>query len=61
MTLPPIVPKGQNMNSRGREPTVEWENTFDPAGVALFFCPLPWVSPTAIHVWPLRGLENTGQ
>ena len=37
LTLPPIVPKGQNMNSRGRQPTVQRGNIFDPVGVAPFF------------------------
>ncbi len=30
--LSPNVPAGQNMNSRGLQPTVSEKNTFDPAG-----------------------------
>ena len=41
--LCPIVPKGQNMNSRGRQPTVKREKTFDPVGVAHFCSIPPWV------------------
>jgi hypothetical protein len=32
--LPLIVPEGQNMNSRGRQPTEQQQNRFDPTGVA---------------------------
>jgi hypothetical protein len=42
-TRPPIVPEGRNMNSRGRQPTVPSQNTFDPAGVAHSFNIPPWV------------------
>jgi hypothetical protein len=33
--LPPIVREGQNMHSRGRQPTEASKNIFAPAGVAL--------------------------
>ena len=32
-----VVPEGQNMNSRGRQPTEPQQNIFDPAGVAQKF------------------------
>jgi hypothetical protein len=50
------VPEGHNMNSRGRKPTEVCRNPFDPCGVEPFLGLTPWVSPTAIHVWPFRGL-----
>jgi hypothetical protein len=53
--LLPFVPTGQNMNNRGRQPTGWRKIAFDPAGVEQSFTRLPWVSPTAIQVEPLRG------
>jgi ankyrin repeat protein/tetratricopeptide (TPR) repeat protein len=53
--LRPPVPKGQNVNSRGHQPTVAHESEFDPAGVAHFITHSPWVAPTAIHVGLRRG------
>jgi len=41
--LPLNVPKGQNMNSRGRQPMAPSQNTFDPAGVAHSLNRPPWV------------------
>ena len=38
-----IVPKGQNVNSRGCKPTEKRENVFDPCGVAPLFALKPWV------------------
>jgi hypothetical protein len=58
LTLPLNVLKGQNVNSRGRSPTVRGKSTFDPDGVAQTITSLPWVSPTAIRVWPLGGHAN---
>jgi len=43
LTLSPIVPEGQNMNSRGRQPTEKRQNTFDPVGVEQFPTASPWV------------------
>ncbi len=37
LTLPPVVPEGQNVNSRGRQPTVARENIYDPVGFECFF------------------------
>jgi len=42
MKAPVFVPKGQNMNSRGCQPTEKRGHTFDPAGVALFPDIPPW-------------------
>jgi hypothetical protein len=42
LRVPLIVPEGQNMNSRGRKPTVSPQNIFDPVGVAHFLHPSPW-------------------
>ncbi len=41
--LPSIVPEGQNMSSRGRQPTGPSQTTFDPAGVAHSLNIPPWV------------------
>ncbi len=54
---PLLVPKGLNMNSRGCQPTVAVDCTFDPVGVGPLPNDKPWVSPTAIRVGPLRGRE----
>ena len=59
LTLPQGVPEGLNMNSRGREPTDRWGDTFDPLRGRTF-----WrndhrgFAPTAIHVKALRAFEE---
>ena len=42
-SLTPIVPKGHDMNSRGREPTGRQKSIFDPEGVAPSSDIPPWV------------------
>jgi len=60
LTLPPVVPKGQNMNSCGRQPTVKRQNTFDPAGVARFECTPPWVYTHGYSCLAACGLNPRG-
>jgi len=53
----PFVPKGQNMNSRGRSPRLNQRNTFDPEGVAPFFPHSPWV---CTHGYSGRATSRPG-
>jgi hypothetical protein len=53
--LAPDVPEGQNLNSRGREPTEKGNKPLRPLRGRTISSAVPWVAPTAIHVWPLRG------
>jgi hypothetical protein len=59
----PEVPKGPDMNSRVSQPTVAVGNHIRPLGGAhhSIHLSIPWVSPTAIRVRPLRGPGLTGR
>ncbi len=65
LTLPPpIVPKGQKMNSRGCTPAVSHASTFDPVGVAHCLHVPPWVATHGYSGWaamrPREDLLATG-
>jgi hypothetical protein len=55
LLLPPIVPEGLNVNSRGREPAGSRETAFDPGGVVQGLNPPPWVAPTALRASRTEG------
>jgi hypothetical protein len=61
LALPPIVPKGQNMNSRGRQPTVLAKSSFDPVGVAHSSSLPPWVHTHGYSNWATPWPENQEQ
>jgi hypothetical protein len=55
-----IVPKGRNTNSRVCNPRTGGLELCDPCGVECVVDGSRGLSPTAIHVWPLRGLQSKG-